>query len=152
MSPTTTSARETTDPSTTTTPAALPTTMPTTAPTTVGTPRGVRRSREVHAIMAGFIVWLAQRGLPAEQRVRYHRAAERFLSWQAGHHHCPLGHPLGHRYGVEDSWHCYQSALRLAGHSRDELIVAGNTVAFLHAYLTTTHDTTTHDTTTHDVD
>src|SRR5437870_2893449 len=46
---------------------------------------GINTSPEVHALLAGFVVCLAHRPLPAVQRRQYHRAVEQYLRWAASH-------------------------------------------------------------------
>jgi hypothetical protein len=54
-------------------------------------------ARDVDPLMAGFILWLAQHPLSADQRHRYHLAAQQFRCWHTGQRHWPTepGHDPG---------------------------------------------------------
>jgi hypothetical protein len=75
-------------------------------------------------LLAGFIVWLARRPLPAERRRELHREVERFLRWQTspGQAHC----------GAAE----YPRQLRQAGHNDAELTITGEAIHQLRAHLT----------------
>jgi hypothetical protein len=91
---------------------------------TPGPGTGVSAIAASNEVLAGFIVWLARRRLPAGRRRELHGEAERFLRWQTG--------PGQTRGGAR----VYLQWLRQAGHSEAELTLAGEAIGRLRAYLT----------------
>jgi hypothetical protein len=98
--------------------------------------RGGSAGREVDAVMAGFIDWLAERKLPSDQRRRYHLAVERFRCWHTRHRYWHPGpsHDL-RRHDIKYGHRRYLAVLRAAGRSHVEVAVVDAALEQLCCYL-----------------
>jgi hypothetical protein len=107
------------------------------SPTAIPTPcRGGVSEREVDAVLAGFVGWLAEGTLSPGQRRSCYRAVERFGSWRAAQRDRQPGpdHDL-RRDDIECGRRRYLTVLRAAGHSYPELAVVDVAFEQLGCYL-----------------
>jgi hypothetical protein len=86
-------------------------------------------------VMAGFIVWLAGRRVPALRRQGVHREVERFLAWQ----HAEFGAETAE---LRPAVWCYLLRLQRAGEGEPAVLRAWGALELLLDYAETEHAVT----------